>query len=178
MKIFFDFLPIIAFFVAFKIGGIYVATGVAIAVSFLQVIWFILRKEKVPISLWVNLGIISIFGGATIFLHNEWFIKWKPTVLYLFFAIALVASEKFFGKNLMKTLSGGGLVLSDKVWSVLNLSWAIFFAVMAIINILVAYTVSTETWVNFKLFGLLGLTLAFAIGQGIYLMRSGEIQKL
>jgi len=178
MKLLFDFLPIIAFFIVFKIWGIYAATGVAIGVSFLQVIWFLIRKEKVPVSLWVNLAIITIFGGATIYLHNELFIKWKPTVLYLFFALALFIGEKFFNKNFMKVLSGNQIDLPENVWKVLNRSWAIFFLIMSIVNILVAYSVSTEMWVNFKLFGLLGLTFIFAIGQGIYLSRHVQSPKL
>lgn len=178
MKLLFDFLPIIAFFVAFKFAGIYVATGVAIAVTVIQVLWAFVRKEKVQNVLWVNLIIISLFGGATIFFHNEWFIKWKPTVLYLFFAGALYLGDKFFNKNLIKSLSGQALVLPEKVWEALKNSWIIFFVIISFLNIAVAYTVSTEVWVNFKLFGLLGLTLIFAIGQGIYLSRHIENPKL
>ncbi|MDO8492523.1 MAG: septation protein A [bacterium] len=178
MKLLFDFLPIIAFFVAFKFAGIYVATGVAIAVSAIQVLWYLARKKKVPTTLWVNLGLITLLGGATIFFHNEWFIKWKPTVLYLFFAGALYVSQKFFGKNLMRSLSGGSVELKDEIWKFLNNSWIIFFIIVGLLNILVAYNVSTSTWVNFKLFGLLGLTFIFAIGQGIYLSRHTEETKL
>lgn len=172
MKLFFDFIPIIVFFIAFKLFGIYVATASAIVTTVLQVVGLFLLKKKIQVSLWVNLVLIVLLGGATIVLHNEWFIKWKPTILYLFFGGALIISEKFFNKNLIKILSGQSLEIEDRLWQKISLSWAVFFVVMAILNIVVAYSTSTDIWVNFKLFGLLGLTIIFGLGQGLYLAKN------
>jgi intracellular septation protein len=172
MKIFFDFLPIVVFFVVFKWYGIYAATASAIGITAFQVLVLLLLKRKIQISLWVNLALIVLLGGATIIFHNEWFIKWKPTILYLFFAISLIVSDKIFNKNLIKLLSGDALNLQDNLWQKLSTSWAVFFVTMAVLNISVAYSVSTDMWVNFKLFGLLGLTILFGVGQGFYLAKN------
>ena len=171
MKLLFDIFPVLLFFVAFKFFGIYVATGVAMGATLFQVLYLSAFKKKIEYMLWVNLGIIIFFGGLTIFLHNEIFIKWKPTVLYAFFAFALLISDLFFKKNLMKTIIRTDIEIPDSAWRVMNFSWAGFFVALAVLNIFVAYTFPTETWVNFKLFGLVGLTFLFVIIQSVWLAR-------
>lgn len=171
MKFLFDFFPILLFFVAFKFYGIYVATAVAIAATFLQVGWSWLRHRKVDNMLWASFGIIVVFGGATLLLHDETFIKWKPTVLYWLFAAILLGAQLIFGKNLIRAMMGKQMSLPDPVWRKLNLSWAGFFAAMGAANIYVAFSFSTDAWVNFKLFGGIGLLLAFAFAQALMLSR-------
>jgi len=174
MKFLFDLFPIILFFVAFKLQGIYVATAVAIAASFAQIGWLWLRGRKIDGMLWVSLAIIVVFGSATLLLHDETFIKWKPTVLYWMFAIVLSGSALIFRKNLIRTMLGEQIQLPDPAWSKLNFSWVGFFACMGFLNLYVAFNFPTDTWVNFKLFGGMGLMLAFVIGQGLFLAKYVE----
>ena len=174
MKFLFDLFPIILFFVAFKLQGIYVATAVAIAASFAQIGWLWLRGRKIDAMLWVSLAIIVVFGSATLLLHDETFIKWKPTVLYWMFAIVLSGSALIFRKNLIRTMLGEQIQLPDPAWSKLNFSWVGFFACMGFLNLYVAFNFPTDTWVNFKLFGGMGLMLAFVIGQGLFLAKYVE----
>lgn len=171
MKVLFDLFPVILFFVAYKFADIYVATGVAIAATFLQIGWVWLRHRKVDTMLWVSLGVITVFGGATLLLHNETFIKWKPTVLYWLFAAILLGGAVLTRKNLMQSLLAGKIALTDHGWRTLNLSWIGFFTVMGIVNLFVAYRFSTDVWVNFKLFGGMGLTLLFVLLQGVLLAK-------
>jgi len=171
MKFLFDLFPIILFFIAFKLQGIYVATGVAIAASFAQIGWLWLRGRKIDMMLWLSLAIIVVFGSATLLLHDETFIKWKPTVLYWMFASVLTGSALIFHKNLIRTMLGEQIQMPDTAWSKLNLSWAGFFASMGFLNLYVAFNYPTDTWVNFKLFGGMGLMLAFVIGQGVFLAK-------
>ncbi len=171
MKFLFDIFPVVLFFVAFKLKGIYVATAVAIAATILQVGWLWLRRKRIDPMLWASLGIIVIFGGATLALQNETFIKWKPTVLYWLFAVVLAGAEGFAGKNLMRTMLGGQIQLPVHVWTRLNWSWAGFFAFMGAANLFVAYNFSTDLWVNFKLFGGVGLMILFVLGQALFLAR-------
>jgi len=174
MKFLFDLFPIILFFIAFKLQGIYVATGVAIAASFAQIGWLWLRGRKIDTMLWLSLAIIVVFGSATLLLHDETFIKWKPTVLYWLFACVLTGSALIFHKNLIRTMLGEQIQMPDTAWSKLNLSWAGFFASMGFLNLYVAFNYPTDTWVNFKLFGGMGLMLAFVIGQGVFLAKYVE----
>jgi intracellular septation protein len=171
MKVLFDAFPIILFFVAFKVAGIYWATGVAIAATFVQIGWLAARGKKIDTMLWISLVIIVIFGGATLALHDETFIKWKPTVLYWLFALTLAVSALVFKKNLIRTLMEKNLALPELVWSRVNLSWIGFFAVMGALNLYVAYHFPTDTWVNFKLFGGIGLMLVFVVAQGLLLAK-------
>ena len=173
MKLLIDFFPIILFFVAFKAWGIYVATGVAIVATYAQIGWLLARKRKIDKMLWISLAIIVVTGGLTLIFHDETFIKWKPTVLYWAFAAGLTVSTLAFGKNLIRSLLGEQLSLPEPAWKMLNWSWVVFFLVMGVINLLVAFALglSTDAWVNFKMFGGIGLTLAFALGQGVYLTK-------
>jgi intracellular septation protein len=174
MKFLFDLFPVILFFVAFKLADIYVATGVAIAATLAQVGWLRLRRRRVDPMLWASLGIIVVFGGATLLLHDETFIKWKPTVLYWLFSIVLAGSALFLRKNLLRVMLKSQIVLPEPVWARLNWSWAGFFAFMGAANLYVAYRFPTDIWVNFKLFGGMGLMLLFVIAQAFFLSKHIE----
>ena len=170
MKLLIDFFPIILFFVAFKLAGIYVATGIAIVATIAQIAWLRHSTGKIEPMQWVSLGVIVLFGGATIVAQNETFIKWKPTVLYWLMGASLMVGL-LFKKNLLKSLMGSQLDLPEAAWRVTNWSWIVFFAIMGVLNLWVAFTFDTDTWVNFKLFGGLGLMVVFVIGQALYLGR-------
>lgn len=195
MKFLFDLFPIILFFVAFKLTGsnpeqaaalaaaigyhvdikqlpILIATAVAIVATFGQIGWVHYRHGKADTMLWVSLAIIIVFGGATLLLHDDTFIKWKPTALYWLFASTLFISATIFKKNLIRTMmQKQDISLPEWVWGKLNLSWALFFAVMGFANLYVAFNYPTDTWVNFKLFGTLGLMVVFMLAQGLFLSR-------
>ena len=171
MKFLFDFFPILLFFIAYKFGGIYVATGVAIAASFVQIGWVMARGKKVEPMMWISLAIIVFFGGATLLLHNETFIKWKPTVLYWLFAVILLGGAWLFKKNFIRVMMEKQVNLPDSVWNNLNLSWSAFFVVMGVANLYVAYNFSTDDWVNFKLFGTTGMMLVFVVVQSFMLSK-------
>ena len=171
MKLLLDFFPIALFFVAFKLWGIYVATGVAIVATVAQIAWVRYSTGKVEPMQWLSLGIIVIFGGATILAHDETFIKWKPTVLYWLMGGSLAIGLLGFRKNLLKSVMGAQLELPEAAWRAMTWSWVVFFAVMGVLNLWVAFHFDTATWVNFKLFGGLGLMAVFVIGQALFLGR-------
>ena len=200
MKLLFDFLPIILFFGTFKYaesekawaadfatrhlgfmvsGGqvsvaeapVLLATVVVIVASLAQVVWLKLRRHKVDAMLWVSLALVVVLGGLTIWFHSETFIKWKPSALYWAMGLAFWLSPLLFNRNLLKVLLGEQLDLPGKVWHRLNFAWIAFFGVMGLLNIWVAYTFTTATWVNFKLFGGLGLMLLFMLAQGLWISR-------
>jgi len=174
MKIFFDLFPVIVFFIAFKFGDIYAATAVAMAATLIQIIWVAIKYKKVEPMQWVSLILIMVFGGLTIGLQDKTFIQWKPTILYWLFSCGLLGSALIFKKNLIQaamahqvTLKPG--VVGHKVWMKLNNTWALFFALMGVLNLYVAYQYDESTWVNFKLFGGMGILFIFIIAQGIWL---------
>jgi intracellular septation protein len=171
MKLLLDFLPIAVFFAAFKLFDIWVATGVAIAATVAQIAWLRYSTGKVEPMQWLSLGVIVLFGGATLLAHNDTFIKWKPTVLYWLMGGALAIGQVVFRKNLLKSLMGAQMSLPDGAWRSLTWSWTAFFAVMGVANLWVAFHYDTDTWVNFKLFGGMGLMVLFVIGQAVYLSR-------
>jgi intracellular septation protein len=170
VKFFFDLFPVILFFVAFKFFGIYVATAVAIAATVAQVTWTKLKHGKVSNMQWGSLVIIGIFGGATLVLQDETFIKWKPTVLYWLAGAAFLGALAF-GKNLIKAVMSEGLELPTHVWTKLCVAWGVFFLFKGTLNLWVAYNFPTDTWVNFKLFGGMGLMIAFVIAQALWLAK-------
>ena len=174
MKFLFDLLPVLAFFVAFQVAGIYVATAVAIATTFVQVAWLKLRGKHVGAMLWASLAIIVVFGGATLVLQDETFIQWKPTVLYWLLGVVLGGATLLFRRNLVRAMLSEQVQLPDPVWSRLNWSWVGFFVFMGALNLYVAYNYSTDLWVNFKLFGGMGLMLAFVVVQAFVLARHVE----
>jgi intracellular septation protein len=205
MKLLFDFLPIVLFFGVFKYAEAYpqgaaafatqylgfavaggtvsatvapvlLATAVVIVATLAQVGWILARGRKVDTMLWVSLGLVVVLGGMTIWFQNETFIKWKPSVLYWAMGLAFWLSPILFGKNLLRVLMGQQIELPDGIWRRLNLAWVAFFGLMGLANIFVAYSFSTDTWVNFKLFGGIGLMLLFTLAQGFYLSRYLEPQ--
>jgi intracellular septation protein len=198
MKLLFDFLPIALFFGMFKYaegqrewaaatatewlgfmvaGGavgpadapMLLATVVVVLATLGQVLWLKAKGRKVDTMLWVSLALVTLLGGATVYFHSEAFIKWKPTVLYWVMGAALLLGQVLFKKNGIKALMGAQLTLPAEVWRRVNLSWVAFFTVMGFINLWVAYSFSTSVWVNFKLFGGIGLMLVFVLGQAVYL---------
>ncbi len=176
MKFLFDFLPIILFFIAFKIPqdpqeGIMLATVVAIVVSVGQVSFSWLKHRKVEKMHLITMGLIVVLGGATLIFQDERFIKWKPTVVNWLFAIVFLGSQFVGNKNIIRRMMDEQVVLPDHVWGKLNYAWAIFFFATGCANLYVAFNFPTETWVNFKLFGILGLTVLFVIGQAMYMSR-------
>ncbi|MDZ5461433.1 septation protein A [Azohydromonas lata] len=200
MKLLLDFLPILLFFGTFKYAGshsqqaadfatehfgflvsggvvgpteapVLLATVVVILATLAQVAWIVARGRKVDMMLWVSLALVVVLGGATIWFHSETFIKWKPSVLYWVMGMSLWLSQLLFRKNLLRLLLGEQLQLPDAVWQRLNGAWVGFFGVMGLLNLWVAYSFSTDAWVNFKLFGGIGLMLLFTLAQGLYLSR-------
>ncbi len=178
MKFLFDLFPVILFFIAFKFQGIYVATAVAIAATFCQVGWVWTKHGKVDPMLWASLAIIVVFGGATLLLHDETFVKWKPTVLYWLFGAVLFCADIIFGKNLIRSMMQSQITVPDVIWRRLNFSWVFFLALMGGANLYVAYNYSTENWVNFKLFGSMGLMLVFVLLQGLMLAKYIENKEI
>lgn len=177
MKFLFDIFPVVLFFATFKLYDIYVATAVAIAATFVQIAWVWLRHRKVENMLWVSLAVIVVFGGATLALQDETFIKWKPTVLYWLFGAALAVAALAFKKNLVRAMMERQVALPDGVWDKLLASWVAFFVVMGALNLFVAYNFSTDAWVNFKLFGGIGLMVVFVVLQALMLARYIEDKK-
>lgn len=185
MKLFTDFLPIILFFIAYKFGGgtytfngqeyqvegIYAATAVMMVATLIQVAvsWLIHRKVEKQHS--ITLLLVLVLGGATIWLQNPEFVMWKPTAVNWLFALAFIGARVFTDKTLLERLLASHLQLPTAVWSRLNTAWILFFIFSGILNIYIAYWYSEETWVNFKLFGSLAITVVFIIGQALYLSR-------
>ncbi len=171
MKLLTDFLPILLFFIAYKIFDIYVATAAAIAATFLHVAVTWLKTRKVATMQLVTLAILVVFGGLTLYLHNEQFIKWKPTVINWIFGIAFLGSQFFGKKTVVERLMSAQINLPNQIWQRLNLSWVVFFLIMGGANLYVMYNFDRDTWVNFKLFGMLGMTMVFLVIQSLFLAR-------
>lgn len=198
MKILFDFLPIALFFGMFKYadghkdwaastatdwlgfmvsGGVVgpaeapvlLATVVVIVATLAQILWIKTRGRKVDTMLWVSLALVTLLGSATIYFHSENFIKWKPTVLYWVMGGSLLVGQLLFKKNGVKALMGAQMTLPEPVWRTVNMSWVAFFTLMGFVNLWVAFNFSTSTWVNFKLFGGMGLMLVFVLVQALLL---------
>lgn len=168
MKILIDFFPILLFFVAYKMADIYMATGVLMAATVVQTALMYAIDRKVTTMQKITLGMILAFGALTLYLQDERFIKWKPTVLYLAIALALTITVLIFKKSFLKLMLGAQLELPDRVWMRLNVAWIIYCVLMAVVNGYVAAYFSTEAWVDFKLWGYV-FPLAFLVGQGFYI---------
>jgi intracellular septation protein len=196
MKLLFDLFPVILFFATFKYYGsdpegaaalvgsllgsavldvkqapILFATVVVIVATMAQIAWVHFRHGRVDKMLWVSLALVTVFGGLTLIFQDETFIKWKPTILYWVFAASMIFAALVLKKNPIKAMLGEQLTLPDPVWNKVNLSWTAFFAFMGALNLIVAFNFSTDTWVNFKLFGGMGLMLLFVLGQGLMLSK-------
>ncbi len=175
MKMLFDFLPVALFFAAFKLYDLYVATAVLMAASLLQTLawWLVHRRfEKMHV---ITLVLVCLLGGATLLLHDEMFIKWKPSIVNWLFAAVFIGSHFIGEKVLVKRMMSDHIHLPNSIWLRLNIAWTVFFIAMGALNLFVMYNFDTETWVNFKMFGLLGLTFAFVIAQSLMLSRYIEV---
>jgi len=202
MKLLFDLFPVILFFVAFKyseknpelaaswVGSllgsaavdikqapILLATVVVIAATVAQIAWVHFRHGKVDKMLWVSLVLVSFFGGMTLIFQDETFIKWKPTILYWVFAGSMAFGALVLKKNAIKAMLGEQMTLPEAVWSKVNFSWVAFFIFMGVLNLVIAFNFPTDIWVNFKLFGGMGLLLVFVVGQGMLLSKYVEEEK-
>ncbi|HSW68576.1 MAG TPA: septation protein A [Gammaproteobacteria bacterium] len=174
MNVFYDFIPVLLFFIAFKLYGIYVATVVGIVTTALQVIITTIWKRKLNRQQFFTLIVFIVFGGMTLYFHNPIFVKWKPSIIFWIFGMIFLLSH-FVGKKvvlqrLMENMLEGKQ-LPASVWKRMNLSWAFFFLLLGTINIWIAYYFSTDTWVNFKFYGILGLLIVFSVLQAICLTR-------
>ncbi len=169
MQIVADFFPLILFFVAFKVAGIFVATGVAMAASVAQIAWFAWKRKLTTVH-WLSFAIIVVFGGATLLFHDETFIKWKPTVLYWAFAVILAGGKLLFRRDLISAVLRN-IELPPPVWTRVTWAWAGFLALMGVANLYIAFNYPLSTWVNFKVWGATGLCLAFAVAQAFLLAK-------
>ncbi|MFD4839455.1 septation protein A [Achromobacter sp. NPDC058515] len=170
-KFLFDLFPLFLFFIAYRFTDIFIATGVAMAAAVLQIVWLKATGRATEAMHWINLTVILVFGGATIWLHSDVFIKWKPTVLYWMFGGALVFARLLFGRNLIRRLMEKQIQLPDAAWDKLNMVWAAFFLVAGALNLYVAFSghFTESQWVSFKAFGLMGLMVVFVIAQSVWL---------
>lgn len=200
MKLLFDLLPVIVFFGAFRVAkwfpeatlslvaavfgtlagspdqqaemaAVILASMSAIAASLVQISWLMARSQPVKPAVWLSAVLVVVFGGLTVWLHNEWFIKWKPTILYALFALILLAGKWIWRRNLLGSLLSQELELPGHAWDKLLFAWSAFFIALGALNLYVAYTWSTDAWVNFKTFGAMGLTLVFSVGTGVFIAR-------
>jgi intracellular septation protein len=171
MHALFEYLPLVVFFIVYKFVDIYWATGALIILGAAQIIYYLYKKEPIPKRTLIFFVLIAVFGGLTIFLNDDTFLKWKVTIINLFFAIALMVSDKIFNKNIIKDFLDESLTLPENIWRKLNLAWALFFAFCAILNLYVAFNFDQDTWVNFKVFGLTGLMFVFSIASILLLSK-------
>ena len=175
MQLLLDLLPVIAFFIAYKMADIYVATAVLIVGVLLQTAYSWIRHRKVSPMLLVSAVLVLVFGGLTLLIHDKTFIQWKPTIVNWLFAAAFLVSARMRGPTVVQRLMGENIQLSPDDWLRLNRMWIVFFLVAGALNLFVAYRFDEATWVNFKLFGLMGLTLVFALAQGSWIARRGTV---
>ncbi len=171
MKFLYDFFPILLFFIAYKLYGIYAATVVAIVASLVQVGLFWFKHRRFENMHLITMALILVLGGLTLWLQDETFIKWKPTIVNWAFAAAFLGSQFIGQQTLVQRMMGSAIELPTAVWSRLNLAWVLFFTALGLANLYVMYNYDTDTWVNFKLFGMMGLTVTFVIAQAFYLAR-------
>ncbi len=196
-KFLFDLFPVLMFFITLKVAEkissanlilakifstlgitmtvkpalvpIMLATMAVIVASIIQILWVKLKHGKVDKALWLSALLVVVLGSMTLYFQNDSFIKWKPTVLYWTFALVLILSELIWQKNIIKSMMGGNIDLPFTVWKTLNISWALFFLLLGILNLYVAFNYSIDTWANFKLFGTTGIMFVFIIAQSLML---------
>ena len=179
MKLLFDFFPLVLFFGAYKLFDIYVATLVAMAASLAQVVFIRIRHQRFETTHLVTLFVIFLFGGMTLIFQDDMFIKWKPTIVNWIFAVVVLGSQFIGKRTVLERLLGGQMQMPARIWKKVNVSWGLFFFVSGLLNLYVAFyfrthldeAARTDFWVNFKVFGLLGLTLAFSIIQMMIVAR-------
>lgn len=171
MKPLLEFFPIVLFFISYKLYDIYVATGVVIGATLLQVAIYWLLYRKVETMQWITLGLILVMGGATLYLQNEQFIKWKLTIVEWLFGGAFLLSQFIGDKTFIERMMGANLELPARIWKRLNLSWALFFIGVGFLNLYVMSHYNTDDWVSFKTFGVPGLMVVFVAVQIVFLYR-------
>ena len=203
MKLLLDFLPLVFFFVTYKVAGLHpdaaaafathwmgglvsggvvgpkeapvlLGTVVVIAATLLQAIWMKANRRKIDLMMWISLALVVVLGGLTVWFHNETFIKWKPSIAFWLMGLVFWISQAFLHKNLLRSTLGAEIELSDMVWQRLNFAWVAYFGLMGLLNVWVVYSFSTDAWANFHTFGTTALSFAFIIGQGFYLSRHLE----
>lgn len=177
MKLLFDYFPIICFFVAYKWFGVYVATAVTMAACVLQNIIYRLRNKRFEKLHVITLASVLVLGSFTLIFHKAIFIQWKPSIIYWIFAAILLFGHYVSRKNVLARMLGDKIILPDRIWNQLNMAWALFFIFLGFLNVYVIYHYSMNAWVNFKLFGTLGLTLVFTIAQAIYMSRHVQAEE-
>jgi len=170
MKQILDFIPLIIFFALYKMYDIYTATGALIVASAVQIVLTYIIYKKVEKMQIITFLMVAVFGGMTIFLHDDNFIKWKVTIVYALFAIGLTVSH-LMGKSAIKGMLGKEISLPETVWGKINWAWTLFFTLCAILNVYVAFSLPLDVWVNFKVFGLLIATFAFTLLTGVYIYK-------
>jgi intracellular septation protein len=164
MQFIVEYLPLIAFFIAYKLADIYVATTVAIVGAVLTIAYSYFKTKQVSTMQWLTLVIVGVFGGATLFLHDERFIKWKPSVLYALFAAILLYGRVVKDKDFIKSLLEQAQINMPKAaWVKITWLWIGFFTFLTVLNGYVAAYYPLDVWVNFKVWGVMGLTLVFMV---------------
>ena len=176
-KLLFDFFPIIIFFVAYKLYDIYTATLALIIATAIQLTYEVIRYRKVSMMHIVTFVLVLVLGGATIYFHDEALIKWKVTVVNWLFGAIFIFSTYLMRKPIIQRLMEENIDLPQAIWKRLNNIWGVFFIFLGILNLIVVYNFSTDVWVDFKLFGTLGITFIFVIAQGIYLSKHIDHKK-
>lgn len=171
MKPFLEFFPVVLFFIAYKLYDIYVATAVVIVATFVQMLTYWFMYRKIETMQWITLGLILTMVGATLYLQDEQFIKWKLSIIEWLFGLAFLASHFIGDKTFIERMMGANLELPKPIWKRLNISWAIFFISIGFINLYVMHHFSTDDWVNFKTFGVPGLMLVFIVIQMFFLYK-------
>jgi len=159
-----DYTPLAAFFVAYLLKGLFVATGALMAATVVVVILSLAIERRIPVMPLVTAGIVMVFGGLTLWLNDERFIKMKPTIVQALFSVVLFGGLAL-RRPLLKPLLQSAWKLSDRGWYLITLRFAVFFAAMAVLNEVVWRNFSTDVWVNFKIFGILALTFVFTAFQ-------------
>ncbi|MBB1269903.1 septation protein A [Shewanella sp. SR44-3] len=173
MKQLLDFLPLIIFFTVYKLVDIYTATGALIAATAVQIaiLYFVYKKvEKMHL---VTFAMVTVFGTLTLAFHDDAFIKWKVTIIYSLFAIALAVSQ-IMNKSIIKAMLGKELKADDSIWARVTWYWALFFIGCGLLNVYVAFSLPLETWVNFKVFGLSALTLLNTVISVFYIYKHAQ----
>lgn len=170
MKQLIDFIPLIIFFALYKLFDIYVATGALIIASAVQIALTYMIYKKIEKMQLITFLMVAVFGGMTIFLHDDNFIKWKVTIVYMVFAIGLAVSH-LLGKSAIKGMLGKEISLPEPVWAKVTWAWVAFFSFCAALNIYVAFQLPLDIWVNFKVLGLLAATFAFTLVTGLYIYK-------
>ena len=171
MKPFLEFFPIVVFFVVYKLYDIYTATAAVIAATIVQLVIYRVIFKKIETMQWITLGLILVMGGATLYLQDDQFIKWKLSIIEWLFGAAFLASQFFGSKTFIERMMGASLELPAKIWKRLNLSWALFFTSIGFLNLYVMKQYSTDDWVNFKTFAVPGLMVVFILVQMVFLYK-------